>query len=213
MNTLHDFHPHAFDIASKESDAEYYARHRHTLMMDQGGYQAVKALYHTLMGKSDTIIDLMCGSQTPIPSDISYQNLIGIDINMHALQQNHQITQKILHDLNKDPILPLMNDSADHICLCSAVEYLRQPLLTFTECHRVLKPGGRMIISFSPHFLPTRATALWQALNNADRQKFVKILLDRTGFIKLDQGEVHPPADLPLWKDSIFSVTASKPLT
>ncbi len=210
MSDLHDFHPHSFDIASTESDLDFYTHHQLTPLIDQGGYKVIEALYHTFIQKSDTILDLMCGSNSHIPATISYQNLIGIDIQEEALQQNHQLTKKILQDIHKNPVLPLDNDSIGYICLCSVIEYLRQPLFILKECYRVLKPSGRIIISFSTHFLATRTIALWQALDNADRQRFIKILLKRTNFTNLDQGEVHPPSDHPSWESSIYSIVASK---
>ncbi|MDI2090906.1 class I SAM-dependent methyltransferase [Commensalibacter oyaizuii] len=210
MNHLQDFHPRSFDIADQENDYQYYTSRTIPPLMDQGGYKAIEALYHTLIQKSDTIVDLMCGSDSHLPNDIEYQHLIGIDLNEKALHENTRLTKKIIQDLYKNPQIPLQDNTADYICLCCVVEYLRNPIEIFSECYRILKPSGRIIISFSSHFLPLRATALWQALSNQDRQKLIKVFLQRTGFIHFDQGEVHPPADHPVWKDSIYSVIAQK---
>lgn len=211
MNHLKDFHPRSFDIASNESDLQYFTKHSVPPMLDQGGYKAIEALYHTLIQESDTILDLMCGSNSHMPSDVTYKNLIGIDLNPQALKENNALTRKITQDINDKPELPLKDNSVDYICLCCVIEYLRHPFTTLEECLRILKPGGRIIISFSSQLLPLRATALWQALDNADRQKLVKVFLTRVGFVEADQGEVHPPEDQTVWKDSIYSVVARKP--
>lgn len=213
MNILQDFHPRSFDIASNESDFHYYTHHFPLPLMDPGGYKAVEALYHTLIQESDTIVDLMCGSDSHLPNDIHYKNLIGIDINEKALQENHRLTKRIIQDIHKKTHLPLKENTVDYVCLCGVVEYLRTPLETLQECFRILKPAGRIIISFSPNLIAQRATALWQALDNDDRQKIIKVLLSRIGFVQFDQGEVHPPTNHPLWKESIYSVIAQKPIS
>lgn len=213
MNTINDFHPRSFEIASTESDLDYYHKHPSPSLLDAGGQKAVEALYHTLIQESDIIVDLMCGLNSHIPTDIPYKNLIGIDINKQTLQQNQQLTQRIVQDLNDNPILPIQDDCVDFICLCAVMEYLRQPLQIFQECLRILKPAGRIVLSFSNKFLSTRTVALWQALENTDRQKLIKIFLNRAGFIHFDQGELHPPTNHPLWQASIYSVVASKPLS
>ena len=210
MTKLNDFHPHSFDIAGTENDLEYYTHHKPAPLIDQGGYKTIEALYHTLIQKGDTILDLMCGSNSHIPANVPYQDLIGIDIDNNALQQNHQLTKKILQDINQNLSLPLQDNSVDYICLCSVIEYLRNPFAILEECYRILKPQGRIIFSFSPRYLATRTIALWQALDNGERQRLIKILLKRSGFNNFDQGEVHPPDNQPLWKSSIYSVVASK---
>ncbi|CAI3954132.1 Ubiquinone/menaquinone biosynthesis C-methylase UbiE/MenG (UbiE) (PDB:4OBW) [Commensalibacter communis] len=210
MNHLKDFHPRSFDIASNESDLQYFTKHSVPPMLDQGGYKAIEALYHTLIQESDTILDLMCGSDSHMPSEVPCENLIGIDLNPQALKENSALTRKITQDINDKPELPLKDSSVDYICMCCVFEYLRHPFTTLEECLRVLKPGGRIIISFTSRFLPLRATALWQALENQDRQGLTKLLLTRTGFTDCDQGEVHPPEDQTVWKDPIYSVVARK---
>ncbi|CAI3956539.1 Ubiquinone/menaquinone biosynthesis C-methylase UbiE/MenG (UbiE) (PDB:4OBW) [Commensalibacter communis] len=210
MNHLKDFHPRSFDIASNESDLQYFTKHSVPPMLDQGGYKAIEALYHTLIQESDTILDLMCGSDSHMPSEVLCENLIGIDLNPQALKENSALTRKITQDINDKPELPLKDNSVDYICLCCVFEYLRHPFTTLEECLRVLKPGGRIIISFTSRFLPLRATALWQALENQDRQGLIKVLLTRAGFTDCDQGEVHPPEDQTVWKDPIYSVVARK---
>lgn len=50
--------------------------------------------------------------------------------------------------------LPLENGSADLVCLHQVLHYLAEPGAAVRECARLLRPGGRLLISdFAPHEL------------------------------------------------------------
>lgn len=55
-----------------------------------------------------------------------------------------------------DPRLPYEDNSFDVITNAVSVDYLAKPLEVFKEMHRVLKPGGRAIMSFSNRCFPTK---------------------------------------------------------
>ena len=55
-----------------------------------------------------------------------------------------------------DPRLPYEDNSFDIITNAVSVDYLAKPLEVFKEMHRVLKPGGRAIMSFSNRCFPTK---------------------------------------------------------
>ena len=57
-----------------------------------------------------------------------------------------------------DPKLPYEDNSFDVITNAVSVDYLAKPLEVFREMHRVLKPGGRAIMSFSNRCFPTKGT-------------------------------------------------------
>ncbi|KIY94402.1 hypothetical protein MNEG_13561 [Monoraphidium neglectum] len=75
---------------------------------------------------------------------------------------------QVVHDLNKDPTLPFPDASFDVVTNAVSVDYLNRPLEVFREIHRVLKPGGRAIMSFSNRCFPTKAIALWTATGDLD---------------------------------------------
>lgn len=210
MSSLQNFHPRAFEIAGNDTDLAYYTAHPHLSLMDVGGYKAVETLYHTFLQEGDTILDLMCGRNSHLPNDIPFQKVIGLDISKEALQENPILTKQIVEDINQSPQIPLPDESINAICLCCTFEYLRKPQAIFKESFRILKPGGCILITFTDRFLPIRATALWQALNTEDRQRLIYLLLEEAGFVERDKGEVHPPTDHKIWKDTVYSVIGRK---
>ncbi len=53
-------------------------------------------------------------------------------------------------------MLPYEDNSFDVVTNAVSVDYLTRPLEMFREMHRVLKPGGQAIISFSNRCFPTK---------------------------------------------------------
>ena len=52
----------------------------------------------------------------------------------------------------------------------------------FAEVLRVLRPGAPFIVSFSNRCFPTKAVAIWRALDGEGHAALVQLYLDRAGF-------------------------------
>lgn len=48
-------------------------------------------------------------------------------------------------------------------------EYLTQPMTELAELQRVLKPGGRLIATFSNRYFPPKVIHLWKSLHPTER--------------------------------------------
>lgn len=79
-------------------------------------------------------------------------------MNEEELKRNTALTDYTVRDLNQDPTLPYKDNSFDVITNAVSVDYLTKPIQVFKEMHRVLKPGGRAIMSFSNRCFPTKGT-------------------------------------------------------
>ena len=119
-------------------------------------------------------------------------------MNASELDRNPVLTETAVVDLNVKPELPYEDNSFDFITNAVSVDYLRQPLPVFRcvstnicedvilpvatlhcvysstqpsgcrEMHRVLKPGGKAIMSFSNRCFPTKAIAIWTSTGDLD---------------------------------------------
>lgn len=69
------------------------------------------------------------------------------------------------------PILTLLREISVDMC---SVQYLQQPEEVFAEMHRVLKPGGVAIVSFSNRLFYEKAIAAWRQNTDFGRQQLVK---------------------------------------
>jgi SAM-dependent methyltransferase len=77
------------------------------------------------------------------------------------LDANTQATERIVSDLNSNPILPFDDDTFDLVTNVSSVDYLTRPRDVFAEIHRVLRPGGCVAVTFSNRCFDSKAVALW----------------------------------------------------
>lgn len=87
-------------------------------------------------------------------------------MNSLELQQNKQLTEFAVADLNLEPNFPYGNNEFDVVNCVVSVDYLIHPVEVFKEIYRVLRPGGRAIISQSNRCFPTKAINIW--LNTGD---------------------------------------------
>lgn len=106
--------------------------------------------------KKDTILEIgaVPGHFTVLLKRLGY-NVTGVDIDpdrVKSLWTKYNILVKKA-DIEKDP-LPIPSDSCDIVLFVEVIEHLRiNPLYTLRELYRVLKPGGRIILS-TPNITP-----------------------------------------------------------
>ena len=82
-------------------------------------------------------------------------------MNQKELEANKQLNDFVVQDLNENPILSQFEDNSfDVICNVVSVDYLTKPLEIFKEMHRILRPGGISLMSFSNRCFPTKAIAM-----------------------------------------------------
>jgi len=74
-----------------------------------------------------------------------------------TLDYRASVSPDILHDLDNLP-WPVSDASFDAIYMFSVIEHVSEPLKVIEECHRVLKPCGRIYL-LTPHFSSTASYA------------------------------------------------------
>ncbi len=117
-----------------------------------------------------------------LPGDVAYAEVIGHGMNAEELAANPQLTRRFVHDLNRDPALPLESASVDAAMICVGVQYLQRPVPVLEEVRRVLKPGGLLAVSFSNRCFPTKAVAIWMRLDDRGHAALVEAYLNAAGF-------------------------------
>ena len=208
---LDGLHPQAFTKADPSPDALFYAEPRLLAHIDDGAINAVTSLYRTLLPEGGIVLDLMSSWISHLPAEMSFERVIGHGMNDEELGANPRLDDYFVQDLNQDPSLRLADHCLDAACICVSVQYLQQPVAVFRELARTLRPGAPLIITFSHRCFPSKAVAIWQALDGADQQRLVAMLLARAGLSVIETGEVRPDENDPDWRDPIYAVIGRTP--
>ena len=172
----------AFEKADPSPDARFYAQARLVTHIDDAAIAAVTALYRDVLPSGGTVLDLMSSWVSHLPGEVAYAEVIGHGMNARELAANPRLDRWFVQDLNADPALPLPPASVDAACICVSIQYLQRPAEVFASLANVLRPGAPVVISFSNRCFPTKAVAIWQALDGPDQCRLVELYLRRAGF-------------------------------
>jgi SAM-dependent methyltransferase len=173
--------PEAFTKSDPNDDAAFYNQPRLVNHIDKAAVAAISAFYGEHLPPEGRILDLMSSWVSHVPSSIVGE-WVGHGMNAAELAANTRLSDWIVRDLNAQPTLPFDTESFDAAVCCVGVQYLQQPDAVFAEVARVLRPGSPCIVSFSNRCFPTKAVAVWRALDGAGHGELVTMYLKRCGF-------------------------------
>ena len=145
----------------------FYSQPRFVTHIDDGAIGAITDYYAATMHEDADVLDVCSSWISHLPPDLKLGRVAGIGMNDEELKRNERLTEYEVRDLNVDPKLPYEDDSFDFVCNVVSVDYLTKPLEVFSEMHRVLRPGGRAIMSFSNRCFPTKAIGIWTQTDDA----------------------------------------------
>lgn len=166
-------------------DGGFYARPRLVHHLDAVCRTEIAWLYGRFLQSGMRLLDLMSSwvnhlPETPVDLEVS-----GLGMNATELAANARLDTRIVHDLNADPRLPFADAAFDLVVCTASVEYLTRPQAVFAEVRRVLRPGGRFVLTFSDRWFPTKAIRVWAELHPFERLGLVLWLLREAGFSDL----------------------------
>ncbi len=196
-----------FDRADPAPDDVFYQPPRLVTHIDDGAIAAVGDLYAELgLTGPVRVLDLMSSWVSHFRSPPA--ELVVLGLNVAELAANPAATERIVHDLNAEPAIPLPDADVDAVVCCVSIDYLVHPIQVLAEVARVLRPGGPVAITYSDRCFPTKAVRGWLALDDTGRGALVAELLRRAGGFSEPRVEsrIRPgSAGDPLW-----AVTARK---
>ena len=155
-------------------DSLFYSIPRFVTHVDQGFIQQLTQLYRDRLQPNSRILDLMSSHISHLPEEIEFAHVEGHGMNQEELARNQRFNRYFTQDLNKKPQLHLADEDFDAVLICVSVQYLQYPDAIFSEIHRILKPGGIAIISFSNRMFYQKAIAAWRDGTEASRVALVK---------------------------------------
>jgi SAM-dependent methyltransferase len=174
--------PGAFAKEDAGDDADFYAPARLVTHIDEAAITALTGFYRQVLPAGGVIADLMSSWVSHLPDEVAYGEVIGHGMNAEELAANPRLSRWFVADFNSDPTLPLADASLDAAMMCVSIQYLQRPADLLEEVARVLRPGAPVVISFSNRCFPTKAVAIWRALDDRGHAQLVELYLRRAGF-------------------------------
>ncbi|HBB35229.1 MAG TPA: SAM-dependent methyltransferase [Cyanobacteria bacterium UBA8803] len=155
-------------------DTLFYSFPRFVTHVDEGFIDRLTQLYRERLKPNTSIFDMMSSHVSHLPEEIDFAHVEGHGMNQEELSRNPRLNHYFVQDLNQNPKLPLKDREFDAVLNCVSVQYLQYPDALFSEIHRILKPGGITIISFSNRMFFQKAIAAWRDGTESSRVELVK---------------------------------------
>jgi SAM-dependent methyltransferase len=171
----------AYEREDETGDEAFYVMPRMVVHIDDGAIAALGRLYSELLPVGGRVLDLMSSWRSHLPAGFTAREVVGLGMNAPEMADNPQLTSHVVHDLNRDPRLPFANTTFDAVICAVSIQYVLHPVLLFREVHRVLRPGGPFVVSFSNRCFPTKAVAVWLASTDAQHRLLVRAYFDAAG--------------------------------
>jgi SAM-dependent methyltransferase len=192
------------------SDFQFYQSPRLVAHIDDAAIAALGDFLRSHLPDKAEVLDLMSAYLTHLPPDVRARcrRVAGLGMNAAEMAANEQLTEFVVHSLNDSPTLPYPNVSFDTALCTVSVQYLLHPVEVFAEVHRVLRPNGRFIVSFSNRCFPTKATRLWLETSDEQHQALVCLYFDQSG--GWDEIEALDLSQNRGRSDPLFVVTGQK---
>ena len=158
------FPPGFFAREDERPDAAFYGPPRLVTHIDDGAIAAVSDLYAELgvdgsASEPRRVLDLMSSWVSHLRTAPS--ELVVLGMNRAELDANPVATERVVQDLNADPLLPFADASFDAALCCVSVDYLVRPVEVLRDAARVLRPGAPVVLTFSNRLFPSKAVTGW----------------------------------------------------
>jgi SAM-dependent methyltransferase len=174
--------PDAFRRNDEAPDEAFYVAPRLITHIDDAAIAEVTQLYREFFPPSGgAILDLMSSWVSHLPPEVAYAHVVGLGMNETELRANPRLDEFVVQNLNASPRLPFSDASFDGAAICVSIQYLTDPVAVFAEVGRVLITSAPLVITFSNRCFPTKAVAVWQALDSQGHIQLVAHYLRESG--------------------------------
>ncbi len=170
-----------FRREDESDDGRFYSDARLVTHIDDGAIAALSAFYGRLIPRGAAVLDLMSSWISHLPGEIAPHAVTGLGMNAEELAANPVLTERVVQDLNREPVLPFADVSFDAAVVTVSVQYLTRPTEVFAEVGRVLRPAAPFAVAYSNRMFPTKAVAIWQAMSHGERADLIGLYFRLSG--------------------------------
>ena len=199
----------SFCREDETDDALFYIQPRLVVHIDEYAIEAIGSYFRSVIPGDEVILDLMSSWRSHMPQDLPTNMLVGLGLNDVEMAENPRLDQAVLHDINADPSLPFDDGTFDAVVVTVSIQYMVRPLGVFRQVNRLLKDAGSFHVVYSNRMFPTKAVAIWKALDDAHRGRLIASCFHYSGGWEppetLDIGSRQEP-----YADPVYVVAAKK---
>ncbi len=207
---IKDIPANYFGRQDETPDSHFYHSPRLVSHIDDPAIAALGDFFRPFIPDQADVLDLMSAYLTHLPPDVQARcrRVVGLGMNDAEMGANTQLTEHVIWNLNADPRLPFPEDAFDAAVCTVSVQYLLRPAQVFAEVHRVLRPGGSFLVSFSNRCFPTKATRLWLSTDDFQHAGLVRLYFEESG--AWEDIAAHDLSPRPGQSDPLYAVSARK---
>lgn len=156
------------------NDKLFYDYPRFVTHVDEAFIKQLTDVYRERLKPNTRILDMMSSWVSHLPEEIQFAHVEGHGLNAEELARNPRLNHYFVQNINDNPQLPLPDQDFDAVLNCVSVQYIQYPEAVFSEIHRILKPGGIAIFSFSNRMFFQKAIQAWRDASEETRVELVK---------------------------------------
>eukprot|EP00629_Pelagomonadales_sp_RCC1024_P000910 CAMPEP_0119280778 /NCGR_PEP_ID=MMETSP1329-20130426/23419_1 /TAXON_ID=114041 /ORGANISM="Genus nov. species nov., Strain RCC1024" /LENGTH=294 /DNA_ID=CAMNT_0007281377 /DNA_START=126 /DNA_END=1006 /DNA_ORIENTATION=+ len=172
-----------FKRLDESDDAAFYPKEQPRLVyhIDEGAVAALTNFYKGEIKDKADVLDICSSWVSHYPVDKPLGRVAGTGMNERELKANTQLTEYAQRDLNKEPTLPFKDNSFDVVTCVVSIDYLTKPVEILKEVSRVLRPGGKVILSQSNRMFMTKAVRMWISMGDEAHLELIGQYLQYAG--------------------------------
>ena len=210
----------AFSRIDESDDRIFYAKDRFVDHLDTLALATVEQIIGEVITQTHAVVlDLMAGWNSHIPDRLCPSKVVGLGLNENELKQNKDLSEYLIHDLNRDPRLPFPAQTFDAVINTVSIDYMTRPVEVFSEVARILKTGGQFVVIFSNRMFPQKAVKIWKESSEEKRVLLVEGFFRESGAfgettVVASRGKPRPAEDkyafLGIPSDPVYAVYAGR---
>lgn len=180
-----------FQRYDESDDRNFYVYPRKVVHIDDDAIAILRDKYAELIPQDGVFLDLMSSWRSHYPDGLNPVRVDALGMNADEMADNPQLDNYTVHNLNKNPILPYESNIYQGVTCAVSVQYLTDPIKVFAEVNRVLRKDGMFVVSFSNRCFPTKAVAVWSAMNDLQHVDLVTGYFEASGNWRDISTDIH----------------------
>ena len=160
----------------ENNDSEFYSTARYTQHLDKNFRDKLTKLYEKIIDENSVVLDLMSSWVSHLPKK-KYKKVIGHGMNLQELQNNKVLNTYWVQNFNIKQEIPIQGDAIDYCLIVAGWQYLQYPENLSKEIYRILRKGGKLIISFSNRAFWNKTPSIWRDSSEENRVNYIKNIL------------------------------------